>query len=361
MNINPSVLKSAREKANFSLEEACKKISSHFQEWEKGESEPTLNQIKQISEKLYIPFGYFFLEEFPKYNLTIPDFRTKDNQEIAQPSINLLSTIYDVQRKQNWLQEQKILDQEEKIINEKQRSDKEIIKEIRSLLEIEKLRKENTTFENFLKSLIEKLDEKEFIIIRNGIVGNNTHRPLKVEEFKGFALFDEYAPAIFINGKDYKSSQIFTLIHELVHLYLNESGLDGNYEKTIEQKCNKIAAEILLPEKDFKKVFDISNLENIAKTFKVSNYVILIKAKQLNLINEKEFQNQLKKYKEKINSLKQITGGGNFYKNVKFKAGGNSFLLRVFHSVKAGETLYRDAYALTGLSAKSFDKYFQKN
>ena len=152
----------------------------------------------------------FFLPKPPEFKLHIPDFRTKNNRQISELS-NLLATIFDVQRKQNWLRDQKIFKEEEKII-----------KGIKELLEIEKIKRENKTFENFLQSLIQRLDEKEFIVIRNGVVGNNIRRSLNVEEFKDFVLFDEYAPTIFINGKDYKSSQIFTLILELVYLYLNE-------------------------------------------------------------------------------------------------------------------------------------------
>ena len=355
--INPEVIKWARQRANFSLD-AVKNISPKYKEWEEGKSQPNLKQLEKISKKLYCPFGYFFLSIPPEVKLPITDFRTIANRGMANPpSINLLETIYDAQRKKNWLREQKIKDKEDKLIAKTNYTEQEIITKIKKLLNIENLRKNAKTYEDFLRELIENLDEKDFLVIRNGIVGHNTHRPLDIEEFKGFSLFDEYAPVIFINGKDSKASQIFTLIHELVHLFLNESALDGTYHLQTEQKCNQLAAEILLPKENLKD-FQLKKIEDIAKQFKVSVFVVLIRAKQLGFIEEKIFQEQWEIYKAKV---KIPTGsGGNFYQNVKFKAGGENFLLRVIRSTLAGETLYREAYSLTGLKATTFDKYYRE-
>ena len=344
------------------MTEASKKIGSKkYKDWEEGKAEPTLKQVKRIAQKLYVPYGYLFLSNPPEEKLPIPDFRTIKNKELSNPSIELLDTIYDAQRKQDWLREEKIRENENKVITPKKHTAEEIINKIKEFLAIDKIRKEEKDYENFLKALIERLHKKEFLIIRNGVVGNNTHRPLEVEEFKGFALFDEYAPLIFINGKDHKSSQIFTLIHELVHLFLNESALDGGYDLQTEQNCNKLAAEILLPGEELKRDFQKTELEKIANTFKVSVFVVLIKAKQSGLINEKEFKNQWKIYQERVKEkTTSKSEGGNFYRNVNFRAGGENFLFRVGSSTLAGETLYRDAYALTGLRGKTFDTYYKK-
>ncbi len=360
--VNPELLKWARERAELSLEEAVKKIASRkYPDWEEGKSQPTEKQIKKIAEKFYVPYGYLFLSEPPKEELPIPDFRTINNKELEKPGINLLETIYDSQRKQNWLREQKIQDGEDKIFSYKYTGEKEIITEIKRLLDIDKLRSESRTQEDFLSNLIKKLDDKEFLIIRNGVVGSNTSRGLDREEFKGFCLFDEYAPAIFINGRDYKSSQIFTLIHELAHLFLNESALDGTYHLQTEKTCNKIASEILLPAKELKKeYFNIDNIEGIAKKFKISVFVVLIKAKQSSLIREYEFQRQWKDCIENIQRIKSKGSGGDYYRTAPFKAGGETFLLRVVHSTLAGETLYRDAYSLTGLKGETFNKYYRQ-
>jgi len=357
--VSPGLLKWARERANLSLEKAVVKIPA-YRDWEEGKSQPTLQQLKAIAKKLHVPFGYLFLSNPPEEKLPIPDFRTVANRKLAKPSVNLLETIYDAQRKQSWLREKKMQDNEGKLILKANYTDQEVIDGVKTLLNIEALRDANRTYGDFLSALIQGLDDKGFLVIRNGVVGNNTHRPLNTEEFKGFALFDEYAPVIFINGKDYKSSQIFTLVHELVHLLLNESALNGGAPQT-ERKYNRLAAEILLPSAALND-FQLNNIEALAKSFKVSVFVVLIKARQLGLITENEFQDEQESYAKNISEQAQGSSGqgGDYYRNIKFRAGGESFLFRVITSTLAGEILYRDAYSLTGLSEYTFNEYCKK-
>ena len=207
--INPELIKWARERSPFTLKRCKKKISTSYQDWKEGRGHPTLKQIEEISKKLYVPFGYLFLSNPPEEKLPIPDFRTTENKRLNKPSINLLETIYDAQRKQNWLREEKIKDKEGKLIVQKEYTEIEIIDKIKNILDIVKLREKANTYEKFLSDLMKKLDEKGFLVIRNGVVGNNNKRSLDHKEFKGFALFDEYAPAIFINNKDYKAKPNF--------------------------------------------------------------------------------------------------------------------------------------------------------
>ena len=360
--IQSSLIKWARERQNLSPDVAAKKLNiktDTLKAWEQGDKFPNFKQIETIAQKLYVPFGYLFLDRPPEEKLPIPDFRTLNSEEVLAPSPNLLAVVHDAQLKQSWLKEIREEEGAEPILDD-YHNDNDIVSMINQKLNVIQLRNKAKTYEDFLRNIITELDELGFIIIRNGIVGNNTHRPLDVDEFRGFALYDKFAPLIFINGKDAKAGQIFTIIHELAHLFLGESGLDGGFNRNIEQRCNQIAAEVLVPEQELRNQYQKTQEENIAKTFKVSRFVVLLKAKHLNLINQEYFETRWQEFSEEVkaNNLEQ-SGGGDFYKNVKFRAGGANFLNTVINYTLAGKVLYRDAYRLTGLKDKTFSKYFK--
>ena len=103
-----------------------------------------------------------------------------------------------------------------------------------------------------VSELRREIEQLGVMAVINGVVGNNTSRRLSVEEFRGFALTDPYAPLIFVNGADAKSAQMFTLAHELAHVWLGSagvSGFDGLYPGGTEMEdwCNRTAAEFLSP------------------------------------------------------------------------------------------------------------------
>lgn len=96
-----------------------------------------------------------------------------------------------------------------------------------------------------------KLEEKGILVMQSGIVSTNTHRPLNLNEFRGFMLCDNVAPLIFINSKDSQAGKIFTLIHEYIHILIEEEGVfieeDLQSKNAHERAINKVTAEFLMP------------------------------------------------------------------------------------------------------------------
>src|SRR5207302_1318952 len=140
------------------------------------------------------------------------------------------------------------------------------------------LRRKVTDQDGYLRELVGKVEEVGVLVLRSGVVENNTHRKLDVTEFRGFAINDDIAPLVFINGSDARSAQIFTLLHELAHLWIGESAISESVYRSpmpanaSERLCNQIAAEVLVPAKELRMIWDNSAhtsaaIDDVARRF----------------------------------------------------------------------------------------------
>jgi Zn-dependent peptidase ImmA (M78 family) len=214
-----------------------------------------------------------------------------------------------------------------------------------------------------LRRAIEKLS---IMAIINGIVGNNTHRKLDVEEFRGFALSDEYAPLVFINGADAKSAQMFTLTHELAHIWLGESaltdtGLATRTSQNIESWCDRAAAEFLVPVRELKTYWrevrqGKKPFEAIARRFKVSPIVAGRRAMDLRLVERETFFAFYQEYIEREYKRSPAGTRGDFYNNQNTRV-GEMFATQVIFAAKSGLMSFKEAYDLTGLRGGAFQEY----
>ncbi|MGB3975556.1 MAG: XRE family transcriptional regulator [bacterium] len=369
-HVKPELIRWARERSGQNpdyLGKRFKKLAA----WEQGESYPTLKQLEEYAKATHVPLGYFFLPEPPIERLPIADLRTVGNQWIGRPSPDLLDTFYTMQRRQDWLREEIIAYEAEPLdfvggatLND---SPQGVGREMRRIIGFEEgwAATVNTWQEavNELRFAIEKIGVMVFV---NGVVGNNTKRILNVEEFRGFALCDEYAPLIFVNGADSKSAQMFTLAHELAHIWLGESGLSDLELITrptleIEKWCNHAAAEFLVPEKELSKCWphvkhDDRPFETLARHFKVSPLVAGRRAMELRLVSRDMFFDFYSDYVERDRKQRTGSRGGNFYKTQRIRL-GEQFPLAVFHAAKEGRIGFKEAYDLTGLYGGTFQEY----
>jgi Zn-dependent peptidase ImmA (M78 family)/DNA-binding XRE family transcriptional regulator len=330
--ITPTIITWAMVRDQKTSEQVARELSvtpDKFAAWQKGTLKPTLNQAQEMAKKLKIPFGYLFLNRPPTETLPLPDLRTIKSRKYTHPSPDFIDVIYDALRKQEWYHDQ-VKNEERPPINfigrfNDQSPFEVIAQDIRDTLSINVYQRPKTTsWEAFLKFLIYKAEEKGILVLRSGIVESNTHRQLRVQEFRGFVISDKLAPLVFINNNDYKTAQIFTLIHELAHLWIDQSGiLNPNYrllqqQNNIERICDNIAAEVLVPGVDFHLRWDESksideNISDLAMIYRVSAFVILRRAYSLDKINRTIFQ---AKYEALLHSVKPrnvVDDGGYFY------------------------------------------------
>ncbi|MDC3411861.1 ImmA/IrrE family metallo-endopeptidase [Aquibacillus sp. 3ASR75-11] len=369
VDVNPNILKWAviRSGKSLIIEQSFPKIV----EWIHGESKPTFKQLEKLAKATSTPFGYFFLDEPPEEHLLIPHYRTVSDEKISQPSPELIDTLHTMEQRQEWMRDYLLdLGQLEKdfvgSVNVSENAI-QVAKKMREKLSLDKgWASECSTWEEALRLLRKKIEDIGILVIVNGIVGNNTHRKLDVNEFRGFVLVDKYAPLIFINGADGKAAQMFTLAHELAHLWFGASAifdLDNLLpaDDAIEQACNRTAAEFLVPEKDFIEawndlaIYDHPFQEG-ARKFKVSELVIARRALDTQLISTNTFFDFLQSLREREKDKSNKSNGGNFYANQTLRI-GRHFAEAVISDAKEGKLLYRDAYRLTGLSGKNFNEF----
>jgi Zn-dependent peptidase ImmA (M78 family) len=223
------------------------------------------------------------------------------------------------------------------------------------------------TWQDAQDHLVLQIEDKGIITVFNGIVENNTHRPIPVDECRGFVLVDEYAPFMFVNNSDFKSAQMFTIVHELAHIWTGHSaGFDFRRLKPandpIEILCDKVAAEFLVPAKEFDAVWNQmpDNFSFASRYFKVSEIVIARRALDTGKINSTKFFDFYEEYSRRELTKKENQGsGGDFYATTK-KRISITFASHVNQAVKSGNLLYRDAYKLTGLKGDTFENFFSK-
>ena len=370
VEVKPEILKWAAERVG-----GIQILESRFprlNDWINNKSQPTFKQLETFAKATATPIGYFFLSEPPQEKLTIPHYRTISTRSTDQPSADLLETIRIMERRQEWMRDYLIDLGNEPLsfIGTAKLFDdpKQVAANIREKLGLKNgWAAESGTWEDALRNLIARIEDIGILIMVSGIVGNNTHRKLNVNEFRGFVLIDEYTPLIFINGADGKAAQMFTLAHELAHIWYGVSAifdleqLQPSVDK-IEQACNQTAAEFLVPEQEFLNFWkllhkDTNRYQTIARKFKVSELVVVRRAADLGLILQQEYFEYYKSKKDEWNN--KSSDGGNFYATQTLRV-GRRFSQAVISNVKSGKLLYRDAYRLTGLTNSTFEEFINR-
>lgn len=368
VNVNNKILIWAINRAGHDVSMFTEK-NPKVRKWLEGEKEPTVKQLEEFSRKVYLPYGYLFLPEPLKEKLPIPFFRSNGNK-VEKVSVNVYDTILLIQQRQSWLVDY-LRDNDFRKLQfvgsfKDNLNVEAIVNNIRNVLELpENWASRFNKWEEALNHLVEVIEDKGIITIFNGVVENNTRRKIPTEECSGFVLVDEMAPFMFINNADFKSAQMFTLIHELAHIWTGHSaGFDFRKmqpaNNPIEILCDKIAAEFLAPETEFNRVWS-NNTRNAARHFKVSEIVIARRALDLGKWSKSKFFEFYELYKNREFIKKESQPpGGDFFATAK-KRISITFASHVNQALKSGQLLYRDAYKLTSMKGDTFDNFFAKH
>jgi len=367
--VNPGMLRWARERADLETPALASRFP-RLVAWERGEAQPTLKQLEAFAKATHAPIGYLFLQEPPTETIPIPDLRTVGNKRIAHPSPDLLETTYICEQRQEWYRDFARTAGEDPLpFVGSLRLAHEVVAAAATIREALGFdldrRREILTWSDALRGFIAQADELGILVMCSGIVGSNTHRKLDPQEFRGFAMADLLAPVVFINGADTRSAQMFTLAHELAHIWLGQSALSDSEARyvpdhEIERWCNRVAAELLVPldviRREYREGADLSSEVNrLARRFKVSGLVVLRRIHDAGGLSREQLWEAYAAELERLQAL-PAGSGGNFYLTLPARV-SKRFARALVSSTLEGRTLYRDALRMLGFSKlKTFDE-----
>jgi len=367
----------SREMFSWAIERSGRTLDSlrerfpKLLEWQEGRA-LTLRQLERFAQVTATPLGYLFLERPPVEILPVPEFRTVRQTRARRPSADLLEIVYTMQRRQAWMREYLIGEGTEPLTfvdsARLEDSSQSVAGRICEALHLE--RNWATvcgTWSEALRQLRQAMEKAGILVVASSVVGNNTHRKLDVEEFRGFVLIDDFAPLVFVNAADARAAQMFTLAHELAHVWFGRSAAFDlrqmqPADETTEQASNRVAAEFLVPESALQQAWptarqDPEPFQAIARQFKVSALVAARRVLDLGLVRKAQFLEFYQAYlKDERRKEARVTEGGDFYATQGLRV-SRRFARAVIQAAREGKLLYREAYELTGLYGKTFEAF----
>jgi Zn-dependent peptidase ImmA (M78 family) len=340
--------------------------------WVEGKQAPTLKQAQKFAQAVHIPFPYLLLDAPLEEKLPVTDFRTIGNRTTGKPSLELMDTILICQQRQTWysehIQEEGAhplafvgsLTLDTPIIEGAAAIRREVGWNPREDAATKDWQGAQTRF-------IEKVENIGILVMVSGIVGNDTHRTLSVDEFRGFALSDPWAPLVFVNGRDTRAARLFTLAHEVAHVFLGQSGVsDSGLDRTdggqVEKWCNRVAAELLIPAAELKNrvqsgaVLDKEQIAKLSTWFKVSRLVVIRRLHDEGLVTSRRYSELWAKELATLRAVHRPNGGGEFYRTQLARV-SPTFAAELIATVLEGRESYVDAFRMLGISKTStFDE-----
>lgn len=356
--ITPNVLKWARESARMTEETAASKVNisiDKLREWEIGSSQPTIRQAQTLAKAYKRPFALFFLPEIPRDFMPLQDFRKKDSKTLGTASVFI---IREIQQKQSWIRDVNVDNKENQLsfVGKYKLTDNPTIvaKDILATLNINPAIY-NT--DNPIKEWIDKAESKGIFISRTSFI--HSRLTLDSEEIQGFAIADPFAPFVFVNSDDWNAPQLFTLVHELAHIWIAETGISNEVEPEIKNKdkfhpvelfCNQVAANALMPEEI---IYNLSNstfnnskeVFKVSKNLGVSSFALLVRALNLNVINLSNYQILKKEADINYHAFLEKEAEKKLKSKEKTSTGGpNPYLLRLNKNSRLFTQIVLDAF-----------------
>ncbi|TNF39741.1 MAG: ImmA/IrrE family metallo-endopeptidase [Cytophagales bacterium] len=378
--INPSILQWARKTAKITEEQAAGKAGvslERYQAWERGDDFPTISKAQKLAHDFRRPFALFFLPAIPRDFQPLQDFRRSGSVELGTGSAFI---IREIQQKQAWISE---LNQEngEKPLPFVGRfslnnNPEEVAADILNTLQIDPSRYSTS---NVIKDWISAAETQGVFVSRTSFI--HSRLTLDSNELQGFAIADPFAPFVFVNSDDWAAPQLFTLVHELAHLWIAESGVSNEVEPVaverakfhpVELFCNEVAASALMPLDVLNRVitadfsYHYEEVYSLARRLGVSTYALLVRFYRLGMLTSSqygvlkeqadlEFQQFLMREEQRKAKQKESEGGPNPYL-IKLNKNSRLFTQTVLDAFRGGVIEPTQASSLLNVQVNKFPK-----
>mgnify|MGYP002744315969 FL=1 len=354
--VSQPVLSWALQRSERTFEDALTKFSQ-LGDWMDGSGQPTLHDLEKFAAYTHTSLGALIVPEPPDEALPIADMRTRESAAIERPSGNLLDTIDRYQQFQDWYHDYALEQGAEKLpflgSASAQDSPRVIARRVRSLLQLDHVSATGT--QQWCHDIVAALEGVGVLVMRSGVVGASNTRKLSTREFRGFSLYDDIAPLIFVNVADEPySAQNFTLLHEFAHLLLGHSALSGG-DRLLggsgeEAWCNRVAACVLLPDETltaFDEAITVLDYRAVARRFGVSAEVALHRLHGVQRIGDEHYHELLEAVRADYGDEKRRNGGGNYYNTLTARL-GRSFATAIVTSTLEGRTGFTESFRMIG-------------
>lgn len=397
-NINPDILVWARETAGLSPEEAAERLglkdserqsaSEKLAELESGERFPTRNQLTKIASVYRRPLLSFYMAERPVRGERGDDFRTLPREVSPRDNAALDALLRDIRARQEMIRS--LLEDEEDTAPRpfvgSMRITDGVDAVVNSISATLKFRREeqirpgrNGGPDQLFKELRDRAESAGIFVLLIGDLGSH-HTAISEAVFRGFVIADPIAPFVVINDQDAKAARPFTLIHELAHLWLGQSGVSGAPESgepqtpisRVEQFCNDVAGEFLLPRQAFEerpgelaegtKEAAQRVIARLAQAWSVSEPMIAYKLQRLGWISKRIHRELAADYAARWAAQRQrareqareTEGGPNYYVVKKFKL-GDALIDVVRRTVRENNLSHTKAAKVLGVKPSSVE------